>query len=130
MSCNTNPTGLTNFNKDFYSFEKKTRRIIKNVPSLNLKKLLGDNPFNLIVFGHSCCLADSKELKPLFNSPNLRVAIVICYDEETLICCHNNIRYMVGSSRMDDLLSMKTYDEYNKTSSLFFALSSEGKSGK
>lgn len=117
---------FANFNKDFFIFEKKTRRVIKNVNTLNLENALSNKPYNLIIFGHSCCLADSKELKPLLNSPLLRIAIIFCYNEESLINCYNNIRYMLGESRMDELQRKKvSNNDYNQSSSLFFTLSSD-----
>lgn len=99
--------------KDCFCFEKFTQRIIKNTQFVDFKNLLSAN-YNILIFGHSCSLADRDVIKKLLSSDKLGVAVVFCYDIPSLISVSNNLLEILGQDRMETLLD---YSEYNKLNS-------------
>jgi len=49
----------TKVRKDQYPFEKKSRRILKNTEYIDIESIISREPFELVIIGHSCGIADS-----------------------------------------------------------------------
>ena len=96
--------------KDCFSFEKFTQRIIKNTQFVDFKNLLAEK-FNVLVFGHSCSLADRDVIKKLLSSDNLGLAVIYCHDIPSLISISNNLQEILGPDRMETLLDYSEYTE-------------------
>lgn len=109
----------------FHTFEKKVLRVIKNTTPLNLKKITS-RPFNLLIFGHSCGVADGDVIGELLKSQNLKIAVVLCYDQDSLVSITNNIIEIVEQGRFDELLNNANQKSGNE--SLYFAVRDEFKS--
>lgn len=105
-----------------HTFEKKVLRVIKNTTPLDLKKLTS-NPFNLLIYGHSCGIADGDVIGELLKSPNLKLAVVLCYDQDSLVSITNNLIEIVEQDRFDELLNNANQKLGNK--SLYFAVRDE-----
>ena len=83
-------------------------------PKLNVKeKKYG---FNLIIYGHSCSLADADLLKTLLTHPNLRVALVLCYDQDSFSSIYDNLKIMLGSKQLSKMM----HDAKSRKNRLFF----------
>lgn len=85
--------------KDLYHFEKSCRRIIKNSPYIDIESLIGDDEsclFNLLIIGHSCCLADGDILGKLLTHDKLDNAVILCYDTTALVSAFNNIKKIIS----------------------------------
>lgn len=83
-------------------------------PKLNVKeKKYG---FNLIIYGHSCSLADVDLLKTLLTHPNLRVALVLCYDRDSFSSIYDNLKIMLGSKQLSKMM----HDAKSRKNRLFF----------
>ena len=89
-------------NREAFKFEKRTQRLLKNVPSVDFVKLTS-TPFNLFIFGHSCSTADRDILEPLLKSKSLQFVIVFCYSEEDKISIYKNLCEILGYEHMDHL---------------------------
>lgn len=89
-------------NREAFKFEKRTQRLLKNVPSVDFVKLTS-SPFNLFIFGHSCSTADRDILEPLLKSKSLQFVIVFCYSEEDKISIYKNLCEILGYEHMDHL---------------------------
>ena len=105
-----------------HTFEKKVLRVIKNTTPLNLKKLTS-RPFNLLIFGHSCGVADGDVIGALLKSPKLKIAVVLCYDQDYLVSITNNLIEIVEQDRFDELLNNANQKLGEK--SLYFAVRDE-----
>ena len=99
--------------KECYCFEKFTQRVIKNTQFVDFKNLLAGK-YNVLIFGHSCSVADRDVINKLLSTDNLGVAVVFCYDIPSLISVSNNLQEILGQDRMETLLD---YSEYNKLNS-------------
>lgn len=99
--------------KECFCFEKFTQRVIKNTEFVDFKNLLADK-YNVLIFGHSCSLADRDVIKKLLSSDKLGVAVIYCHDIPSLISISNNLQEILGQDRMETLLD---YSEYNKLKS-------------
>ena len=99
---------------------KQTQRIIKHIPRLRYEKLdslehvyfppysqlgLGEtiHGFNLIIYGHSCSPADFDVIKTILDHPNLRTAVVLCYDKNETLSLYSNLRNMLGARKMSEM---------------------------
>lgn len=89
-------------NREAFKFEKRTQRLLKNVPSVDFVKLTS-SPFNLFIFGHSCSTADRDILAPLLKSESLQFVIVFCYSEDDKISIYKNLCEILGYEHMDHL---------------------------
>lgn len=89
-------------NREAFKFEKRTQRLLKNVPSVDFVKLTS-SPFNLFIFGHSCSTADRDILEPLLKSKSLQFVIVFCYSEDDKISIYKNLCEILGYEHMDHL---------------------------
>lgn len=105
-----------------HAFEKKVLRVIKNTTPLDLDKLTS-KPFNLLIYGHSCGIADGDVIGALLKSPRLKIAVVLCYDQESLVSITNNLIEIVEPSRFDELISNANQKVGNE--SLYFAVRNE-----
>ena len=105
-----------------HTFEKKVLRVIKNTTPLDLKKLTSRS-FNLLIFGHSCGVADGDVIGALLKSPKLKIAVVLCYDQESLVSITNNLIEIVEPARFDELISNANQKVGNE--SLYFAVRDE-----
>lgn len=105
-----------------HTFEKKVLRVIKNTTPLDLKKLTSKH-FNLLIYGHSCGVADGDVIGELLKSQDLKIAVVLCFDQDSLVSITNNLIEIVGQDRFDELLN----NANNKTGkeSLYFAVRDE-----
>lgn len=115
-------TKAQNIKSTLHAFEKKVLRVIKNTSPLNLDKLTSP-PFNLLIYGHSCGVADSDVIGKLLKSSKLQIAVILCYDQDSLVSITNNLIEIVGQDRFDELLN----NANNKTGkeSLYFAVRNE-----
>lgn len=86
-----------------YIFEKKYLRQKKNIPNLPIKNLTA-NTFNLVIYGHSCGLADADVLKPLLTSSNLKTAIILCYNESSRRAISDNLIKIIGKQKFYQML--------------------------
>lgn len=86
-----------------YIFEKKYLRQNKNIAFLPIKELTS-NSFNLVIYGHSCGLADADVLKPLLTSNNLKVAMILCYNEPSRKAISSNIIKIIGKQKFYQML--------------------------
>ena len=127
-----------NVPKDLYHFEKSCRRIIKNTPYVDIESLIGDDEnclFNLLIIGHSCCLADGDILGKLLTHDKLDNAIILCYDTTALVSTFNNIKKIVDLEKpkepkkqikFADLMnykhSSKLYGDETPNNNLFLAV--------
>lgn len=89
-------------NIEAFNFEKRTQRLIKNVPSVDYEALTS-KPFNLFIFGHSCSPADKDVFEPLLTSNNLNMVIVYCYSEQDKLAIYKNLCEILGYKIMDHL---------------------------
>lgn len=64
--------------------------------------------FNLIIYGHSCSPADFDVIKTLLTHPNLRVAVVLCYNEEAMLSAYHNIRTMLGPQKIAEMMQVSS----------------------
>lgn len=101
-----------------YIFEKKYLRQKKNIPSLPIKDLTS-NAFNLVIYGHSCGLADADVLKPLLTSNNLKTAIILCYNEPSRISISDNLIKIIGKQKFYQMLENASN---KKTQALCFSI--------
>lgn len=90
-------------NSEAFKFEKRTQRLLKNVPSVDFDQLT-QSYFNMFIFGHSCSLADKDIFEPLLKSDHLQFVIVFCFSELDRISIYKNLCEMVGYQYMDHLL--------------------------
>lgn len=86
-----------------YIFEKKYLRQNKNIPFLPIKELTS-NSFNLVIYGHSCGLADADVLKPMLTSNNLKVAIILCHNELSRRSIADNLIKIIGKQKYYQML--------------------------
>lgn len=88
-----------NVPKDLYHFEKSCRRIIKNTPYVDIESLIGDDEnclFNLLIIGHSCCLADGDIIGKLLTHDKLDNAVILCHSATCLVSAFNNIKKIIS----------------------------------
>lgn len=105
-------------NKYCTYFFKQSQRVLKHVLGFNFDSLksykhkrysqhIGNQDtegFNLIIYGHSCSPADFDVIKTLLTHPNLRVAVVLCYNEEAMLSAYHNIRTMLGPQKIAEMM--------------------------
>ena len=96
--------------KECFCFEKFTQRIIKNTQFVDFNNLLADK-FNVLIFGHSCSLADRDVFHKLLSSDNLGIAVIFCHDIPSLISTSNNLQEILGQDRIETLLDYSEYIE-------------------
>lgn len=72
-------------------FEKDKQRVLKNIELYDYENLIGENKYNVIIFGHSCSPADGDVLSCLLSNKNLNKAVICCYDEDTLASSYENL---------------------------------------
>ena len=109
-------------NKYCTYFFKQSQRVLKHVLGFNyenlnslshgyitqqfVKKTL--RGFNLIIYGHSCSPADFDVIKTLLTHPNLRVAVVLCYNKEAMLSAYHNIRTMLGPQKIAEMMQVSS----------------------
>ena len=76
-----------------------------------------------MIYGHSCGVAEGDVIGDLLNSQDLKIAVVLCFDLDSLVSITNNLIEIVGQDRFDELLN----NANNKTGkeSLYFAVRDE-----
>ena len=79
-------------------FEKDKQRFLKNIPMYNYNEVLGDKPFNIVIFGHSCSPADGDVFRTIFNNPNLNKAVICCYDKVSMTSAYENLVKLLDES--------------------------------
>lgn len=109
-------------NKYCTYFFKQSQRVLKHVLGFNYENLIslshGYNSthcanqtvrgFNLIIYGHSCSPADFDVIKTLLTHPNLRVAVVLCYNKEAMLSAYHNIRTMLGPQKIAEMMQVSS----------------------
>ena len=117
--------GYTNSNssdvpKELYHFEKSCRRIVKDTDYFDLnyhftseKNIL----FDLLIIGHSCCIADSDIIRSLLAHEKLHNALVLCHSKDDLISINNNLRHILGQEKYGKLMTHQ-----DRKGNLFFAV--------
>lgn len=110
-------------NKYSTYFYKQTQRVLNHVPGVNYESYSTQyhwykNPkavapikmqgFNLIIYGHSCSPADFDVIKTLLTRPNLRVAVVLCYNKEAMLSAYHNIRTMLGPQKIAEMMQVSS----------------------
>lgn len=113
--------------KDFYPFEKSSRRILKSTEYVDINSLIKKNrwitpSFDLLIIGHSCCMADSDVIGKLLEHKKLNNAVVLCYDTTSLISAFNNIKAMVKPKKFAELMDYKQPMPGSPAHKLFFAV--------
>ena len=106
----------------FHAFEKKVLRVIKNTTPLDLDKLTS-KPFNLLIYGHSCGVADGDVIGKLLKSSELQIAVVLCLDQISLVSITNNLIEIIGQKRFDTLI--RNANQKLGKNSLYFAVRNE-----
>ena len=99
-------------------FYKQTQRVLNHLLGFNFdqllslkhltskgKKIVG---FNMIIFGHSCSPADFDIIKKLLIHPNLRLAVILCYDKKSFLSSYHNIRVMIGPEKLYKMMQMSS----------------------
>ena len=115
-------SNATKLKSTMHTFEKKVLRVIKNTTPLDLDKVTS-KPFNLVIYGHSCGIADGDVIGALLKSPKLKIAVVLCYDQDSLVSITNNLIEIVEQDRFDELLNNANQKSGNE--SLYFAVRDE-----
>lgn len=110
-------------NKYSTYFYKQTQRGLNHVPGVNYESYSNQyhwykypkavspikiQGFNLIIYGHSCSPADFDVIKTLLTHPNLRVAVVLCYNEEAMLSAYHNIRTMLGPQKIAEMMKVSS----------------------
>lgn len=72
-------------------FEKDKQRFLKNIPMYNYNKVLGNDEFNIIIFGHSCSPADGDVFRSILNHPSLNKAVICCYNKDAMASTYENL---------------------------------------
>lgn len=101
---------------------KQSQRVLKHVLGFNFDSLKSNKHqhysqytgnqgiygFNLIIYGHSCSPADFDVIKTLLTHPNLRVAVVLCYNKEAMLSAYHNIRTMLGPQKIAEMMQVSS----------------------
>lgn len=97
-------------------FYKQTQRVLNHLLEFNFDQLLSLKHltskgkeivgFNMIIFGHSCSPADFDIIKKLLIHPNLRLAVILCYDKKSFLSSYHNIRVMIGPEKLYKMMQM------------------------
>ena len=110
-------------NKYVTYFYKQTQRVLNHIPCVNFEELgslyhnykfpkavvpIKVEGFNLIIYGHSCSPADFDVIKTLLTNPNLRVAVVLCYNKEAMLSAYHNIRTMLGPQKIAEMMQVSS----------------------
>lgn len=109
-------------NKYCTYFFKQSQRVLKHVLGFNYENLNSLSHgyftqqfvektlrgFNLIIYGHSCSPADFDVIKTLLTHPNLRVAVVLCYNKEAMLSAYHNIRTMLGPQKIAEMMQVSS----------------------
>lgn len=109
-------------NKYSTYFYKQTQRVLNHVLVVNYENLNSLSHgyftqqfvektlrgFNLIIYGHSCSPADFDVIKTLLTHPNLRVAVVLCYNKEAMLSAYHNIRTMLGPQKIAEMMQVSS----------------------
>ena len=64
----------------------------------NYDEVLGDKPFNIVIFGHSCSPADGDVFRTIFNNPKLNKAVICCYDKVSMTSAYENLVKLLDES--------------------------------
>lgn len=99
-------------------FYKQTQRVLNHLLEFNFDQLLSLKHltskgkeivgFNMIIFGHSCSPADFDIIKKLLIHPNLRLAVILCYDKKSFLSSYHNIRVMIGPEKLYKMMQMSS----------------------
>lgn len=73
-----------------FAFEKDKQRFLKNVVLYDYEEILKE-PYNVILFGHSCSPADGDVLSHLLSNDKLNKAVICCYNEEAMASTYENL---------------------------------------
>lgn len=110
-------------NKYSTYFYKQTQRVLNHVPGVNYESYSNQYHWykypkavapikiqgvNLIIYGHSCSPADFDVIKTLLTHPNLRVAVVLCYNKEAMLSAYHNIRTMLGPQKIAEMMQVSS----------------------
>lgn len=119
--------GYTNHNnsnvpKELYHFEKSSRRVVKNTEFLDLPQhIVGYDNFDLLIVGHSCCVADGDIIGDLLKHEKLRNALILCHTKDDLISINNNIRHILRTEPLK-YGELMTHMDNKKSHNLFYAV--------
>lgn len=110
-------------NKYSTYFYKQTQRVLNHVSCVNFEEIgflyhkykfpnaaiqIKVEGFNLIIYGHSCSPADFDVIKTLLTHPNLRVAVVLCYNKEAMLSAYHNTRTMLGPKKIAEMMQVSS----------------------
>ena len=119
--------GYTNHNnsnvpKELYHFEKSSRRVVKNTEFLDLPQHIdGYDNFDLLIVGHSCCVADGDIIGDLLKHEKLKNALILCHTKDDLISINNNIRHILRTEPLK-YGELMTHLEGKESHNLFYAV--------
>lgn len=105
---------LSQFEKRFLRNSKKLKQIESYVDPLISK------PFNLLIYGHSCSVADGDVIGKLLKSTNLKIAVILCLNQESMDSIKANLLQILGNDRFYELLD--NADKNVGKESLYFAV--------
>lgn len=111
--------GYRNYNnisvpKELYNFEKSCRRITKGTTQFNLDTLVKNNTnYDLLIIGHSCCLADSDIIGNLLTHEKLNNALILCNTKDGLTSINNNIRQILTPEKYVELTTLTKENKHN-----------------
>lgn len=103
---------LKHIEVDFCELENLCHEYLNRKLNLKEKKY----GFNLIIYGHSCSLADADVIKTLLTHQNLCVALVLCYDHNSFSSIYNNIKTILGPKQLSKMM----HDSKSFKNRLFF----------
>ena len=107
-------------------FDKKTRRIIKNTVPFNFDRIVSASKqhsnFNLIIFGHSCNLADADVISFLLKHEKLKAALIFCYSYEDLVSIYNSLSQMLGRDCLNKMLDYSNIPAGMVSHKIFFGV--------
>ena len=69
--------------------------------------------YDLLIIGHSCCLADSDIIGNLLTHEKLNNALILCNTKDGLTSINNNIRQILTPEKYVELTTLTKENKHN-----------------